>query len=101
MGVAEGRQEWGHRWLTETRRRSVAIDYVYVRLIGRLPDSSYRIILKIRLVDYTLRSRNLASFRDQRGAKTAAPSNWARSASRFSTSPSSYVPSTCGVRSAP
>src|SRR5260370_12711906 len=50
-----------HSWLTDARWRSVAIDDVYVRLIRRLTNSSYRIILKIRLVDCALRGRNLAA----------------------------------------
>src|SRR6266481_3583390 len=60
-GVAERRHKRRHSWLTDARRRGVAIDHVHVRLIGRLCDSSYRIILKIRLVDCALRGRNLAA----------------------------------------
>src|ERR1700730_7566465 len=59
--IAARRQKQWHPWLTDTRRRSIAIDDVYVRLKRRFVNSSYRIILKIRLVDYTLRSRNLAT----------------------------------------
>src|SRR5260370_5815655 len=50
-----------HSWLTDARWRSVAIDDVYVRLIRRLTNSSYRIILKIRLVDCALPGSNLAA----------------------------------------
>src|SRR5216684_7089574 len=60
-GVAERCHKRRHAWLAHASRRSIAIDDVHVRLIGRFSDSSYRIILKIRLVDYTLRRRNLAA----------------------------------------
>src|ERR1700674_5680191 len=59
-GVAERRNKRRHPRLTDTRRRSVTIDDVYVRLGRHLIDSGYGIVLKIRLVDYALRSRNLA-----------------------------------------
>src|SRR6266478_3942928 len=60
-GVAERRHKRRHSWLTDARWRSVAVDDVYVGLGRRLSNSSYRIILKIRLVDRTLRSRNLTT----------------------------------------
>src|SRR6266404_6371796 len=58
--VAERRHKRRHSRLTNAGRRSVAIDDVYVRLFRNLINSSYGIILKIRLVDDTLRSRDLA-----------------------------------------
>src|SRR6202521_352993 len=59
-GVAERRNKRRHPRLTDTRRRSVTVDDVYVRQGRHLINSSYGIVLKIRLVDYTFRSRNLA-----------------------------------------
>src|SRR5712692_183721 len=50
--------------LTYACWRSVAIDDIYVRLQGRLRNPSYRIVLKIRLVDCTLGSRNFAASHD-------------------------------------
>src|SRR5713101_5068429 len=60
-GVAERRHKRRHAWLAHASRRSIAIDHIYVRLIGNLINSSYRIILKIRLVDCAPRRRNLAA----------------------------------------
>src|ERR1700689_3439961 len=56
--VAEGRNERRHPRLTHTRWRSIAIDHVHVGLGGHFTNSSHRIILKIRLVDHALGSRN-------------------------------------------
>src|ERR1700751_558698 len=59
-GVAERRNKRRHPWLTDARRRSVTGDDVDVRLGRYLINSSHRIVLKIGLIDYPLRSRNLA-----------------------------------------
>src|SRR6267378_7252539 len=58
--IAESGNKGRHPWLTNACRRSVAIDDVYIRLTRDLINSSYWIILKIRLVDYAFRSRNLS-----------------------------------------
>src|ERR1700723_432702 len=63
-GVAERGDKRRYPGLTDARRWSVAIDDVDVRLSWHLIDSSYRIILKVRLVDCALRSRNLAASHD-------------------------------------
>src|SRR5260370_33381902 len=62
-GIAERRDKRRHPWLANARRRRVTVDDVYVRLGRHLINSSYRIVLKIRLIDYTLGSRNLARSR--------------------------------------
>src|SRR5206468_8627446 len=48
-------------WLPDARWRSVALDDVHIGLVRSLGNPSNRIILKIRLVDCTLRSGNLAA----------------------------------------
>src|SRR5579863_1141026 len=59
--VAERRNKRRHSRLTDACWRSIAVNDVYIGLRRYLTNSSYRIILKIGLVDHTIRSRNLAA----------------------------------------